>query len=818
MSTLASAQDLTDRYTEERPVTIVCDWDKPPYEFLDDEGLPAGSNIDVMRAVMGALHLPVRFVMKEWRTAIMTFERGDADLILANGSRFANGDTWAVSHNIVNYNRMCAAVTSDSIKFVPTSALTNNGAVFKPGSFSTHFFRDDSLSFSAIELQQPKVALMGLLSGDYKYFVWGEEPIKWKIRELNLSGVYIAEVDIPVSEIHIIGRDHDLVTAVDNQYSMLKQSGEVEMLQNRWLHPERARGTTSPLVFSIGLGLIILAILCYMITRLARSHVHNAASASTQLNDMMQRALHMGNFDVMEYDIRHDLFTNAHGTLLPQEGMSLADFTARIHPDQREVFRTRMQRLIDGLDRRFDIDKRWNAGSDKQPRWLNFHAHLLVEHDRKGRPQYIVNAIHDVTSIVEEDKTTLDIRRKYYRLEAQPLVAMSFYDSEGFFVGANELMRRLCRFDDPDTERFWHTMSIFDIPAMRGVITRTTTTDVFTCSHLRYPEMDIDNYIENSISPVFNAKGELVYYFVTATDITNDRNTLWQLQQMEHEILSVSKNVNQTRERLDFMLSVSDRTLESDGKQKRVVTNVKPIDEARQRLARLTEVAKDSGRMKSAFMASMTHELRTPLNAIVGFSNILEAVGDCEERAEYVRIIQNNSEMLQRLINDVIESSSFATDVPITIHPRQVDFALAFEDIFMTLNTRMTNPAIAFIKDNPYTTYPVSLDVERIQQVLTNFVINAIKFTESGHIRLGYREQDGGLYFYCEDTGRGIPKDKQSSIFQRFVKLDEFVQGTGLGLAVSKSIAARMGGRIGVNSEGLGHGSTFWIWIPLTNK
>ena len=98
-----------------------------------------------------------------------------------------------------------------------------------------------------------------------------------------------------------------------------------------------------------------------------------------------------------------------------------------------------MQRLIDGLDRRFDIDKRWNAGSDKQPRWLNFHAHLLVEHDRKGRPQYIVNAIHDVTSIVEEDKTTLDIRRKYYRLEAQPLVAMSFYDSEGFFVGANEL-------------------------------------------------------------------------------------------------------------------------------------------------------------------------------------------------------------------------------------------------------------------------------------------------------------------------------------------------------------------------------------------
>ena len=121
---------------------------------------------------------------------------------------------------------------------------------------------------------------------------------------------------------------------------------------------------------------------------------------------------------------------------------------------------------------------------------------------------------------------------------------------------------------------------------------------------------------------------------------------------------------------------------------------------------------------------------------------------------------------------------------------------------------------IEFVKDNPFTTYPATLDVERIQQVLTNFVINAVKFTQEGHIRLGYREQDGGLYFYCEDTGRGIPKDKQTSIFKRFVKLDEFVQGTGLGLAVCKSIAMRMGGRIGVDSEGLGHGSTFWMWIP----
>ncbi|MBR0388577.1 MAG: HAMP domain-containing histidine kinase, partial [Prevotella sp.] len=121
---------------------------------------------------------------------------------------------------------------------------------------------------------------------------------------------------------------------------------------------------------------------------------------------------------------------------------------------------------------------------------------------------------------------------------------------------------------------------------------------------------------------------------------------------------------------------------------------------------------------------------------------------------------------------------------------------------------------VLFIKDNPYETFPATLDKGRIQQVLTNFTTNAIKYTHEGHIKVGYREQDGGIYFYCEDTGAGIPKDKQAAVFERFVKLNDFVQGTGLGLSICKAIAERCEGKIGVDSEGEGHGSTFWMWIP----
>lgn len=250
-----------------------------------------------------------------------------------------------------------------------------------------------------------------------------------------------------------------------------------------------------------------------------------------------------------------------------------------------------------------------------------------------------------------------------------------------------------------------------------------------------------------------------------------------------------------------------------------ITNNISTLVNTRQRLADETRLAEDSYRMKSAFMASMTHELRTPLNAIVGFTSVIEALSDSPERGEYVRIVRNSSDMLQRLINDIIEASTI-TDGNIAIEPSDVDFAQHFDDICITLAQRVQNPNVEFLKDSPCEHLYIALDIARIQQVLTNFVTNAVKFTTEGHIRLGYRyeEEKGGLYLYCEDTGAGIPRDKQAIVFDRFVKLDEFVQGTGMGLAISKSIIERCGGEIGVHSDGAGHGSTFWAFIPCSQK
>jgi PAS domain-containing protein len=242
-----------------------------------------------------------------------------------------------------------------------------------------------------------------------------------------------------------------------------------------------------------------------------------------------------------------------------------------------------------------------------------------------------------------------------------------------------------------------------------------------------------------------------------------------------------------------------------------VIRDVTTIMEEQQRLKEETQRANDSGQMKSVFLANMTHEIRTPLNSIIGFSDLLQAVDTQEERAEMTKIIRNNCDVLIRLIDDILSISTM-NEGGLDIHPKDMDLASAFDEMYQSLTTYINEP-IEFLRDNPYRVCRVKLDKERLLQVITNFVTNAVKNTSQGHIRIGYRQQDNGIYFYCEDTGKGIPKDKCDKIFERFVKLNDYVQGAGLGLSICKAIAQRSNGRIGVDSE-VGKGSTFWLWTP----
>lgn len=242
----------------------------------------------------------------------------------------------------------------------------------------------------------------------------------------------------------------------------------------------------------------------------------------------------------------------------------------------------------------------------------------------------------------------------------------------------------------------------------------------------------------------------------------------------------------------------------------RVVTAQKRMEES---LRKAKEQAERSNMLKSAFLANMSHEIRTPLNAIVGFSELLAQAEDEQEKLEYLGIIQNSNNLLLQLIGDILDLSK--------IEAGTLEFSFADHDlealmleVEQTSRMKVDNPDIEVACTNRLPGCTIHTDRGRLLQVLHNFINNAAKFTRKGHIHFGYRKYtDGRWYFYVEDTGCGIPKDKVGKVFERFVKLDAKAQGTGLGLAISQSIIERLGGEIGVYSTE-GQGSTFWFLLP----
>ena len=262
----------------------------------------------------------------------------------------------------------------------------------------------------------------------------------------------------------------------------------------------------------------------------------------------------------------------------------------------------------------------------------------------------------------------------------------------------------------------------------------------------------------------------------------------------------------------DSYATIVDRNAE--GKPTKIVGTSQRIDERKELEASLVTArnkAEESDRLKTAFLANMGHEIRTPLNAIVGFSDLLPMVQGEEERNQLIAEIQLNNQKLLRIIDGLVSMSQ--------IEAGAKSLLLAKVDI----NQLLQKMADTY---QPTTNVPISLqcqknqlliesDREKLMEIIDNLMQNAVKFTTEGQIILGYDlVEDDRVRIWVRDTGKGIAEADHERIFDRFIKLDEYIPGTGLGLSVAKSHVQSLGGTIGVDSK-LGEGSTFWIEMPL---
>ena len=252
---------------------------------------------------------------------------------------------------------------------------------------------------------------------------------------------------------------------------------------------------------------------------------------------------------------------------------------------------------------------------------------------------------------------------------------------------------------------------------------------------------------------------------------------------------------------------------DADGKPTKIVGTSQRIDERKRMETSLVAArnkAEESDRLKTAFLANMGHEIRTPLNAIVGFADLLPVIESDEERAQIITEIQNNNKKLLQIIDGLVSMSKIEAGAK-SLLMGKVELNQLLQQMAETYQPT-TNLSINV--QCPLPQLKIETDREKLLEILDNLLQNAIKFTTEGEITLSYEVQGNQVRVNVTDTGKGVAEEDQKRIFERFVKVDEYVPGTGLGLSVVESHIKNLGGTVGVESS-LGKGSTFWFVLPL---
>ena len=281
-----------------------------------------------------------------------------------------------------------------------------------------------------------------------------------------------------------------------------------------------------------------------------------------------------------------------------------------------------------------------------------------------------------------------------------------------------------------------------------------------------------------------------------------------------HQVYRVKLNNTMYWEESYATISARD----DNGNPTSVVGTSLRIDEQKKMEADLINArnkAEESDRLKTAFLANMGHEIRTPLNAIVGFADLLPVVESEEDRNQLIQEIQKNNHKLLQIIDGLVSMSKIEAEAK-NLVMAQIDIVPILKSIADTHSQLVDGTTLIIATHFPHTELYMYTDVAKLSEIIDHLMQNAVKFTKKGTITLGFDLVQGDhVRIYVRDTGKGIAKNDQERIFERFVKIDEYIPGTGLGLSVAKAHVQSLRGTMGVESE-LGEGSTFWIKLPLS--
>lgn len=474
----------------------------------------------------------------------------------------------------------------------------------------------------------------------------------------------------------------------------------------------------------------------------------------------LEMAMKAANMASWVYDVSKNVFNPLYGQTVARQDMPMEEILDILHPLDRTPLTRLFSQLIDNEVEQGQMTLRFYNEQEKMYRYYESRMRLSLEH--RGKLQ-IIGTQMDITEKLQMTKKAQDLTAK------------------------RELAMKVSNIVHWDFDVRTQTFESYNDPINDYRSEKTITPEDYL--NATHPN-DVD-YVRRYMEHMFRG-------------IDKDFNVKYRSKTKwddEWQTLLVT-GIQVERDKEGHVIRYTGITINNTKWEKMI-----------QQLKELKEKAELSDRLKSAFLANMSHEIRTPLNAIVGFSELMVTCNDPGEKEEYINIIQSNNELLLRLINDILDLSKIESGI---IERRKENFNLTkvCSELFTTIRAKMTNLNVELRLDDSNPDCWVLLDRNRLKQVWMNFLSNAIKCTKSGYIKIGYTIERGGLRIYVEDTGIGIPEDLHDKVFTRFEKLNEFSQGTGLGLTISRAIVEAAGGEVSFTSTH-GVGSTFWAWLPL---
>lgn len=489
----------------------------------------------------------------------------------------------------------------------------------------------------------------------------------------------------------------------------------------------------------------------------------------TPYYNQIKSLFEMGNITPWIYDVKNKSFRRFFGVMIDSEIQTKEDCKSLIYPEDFAEAQKYFNLLVEGKSDicNFIIHIRKSTATKD---YCSLSVKMSSYKDCTGKVESIIGIQYDITEI---ERLGLELNRSKKQV-------MSSY------VILNEIIERVPEAmyvkEVSDSVRYIIANTIFcDMTGKsKQEIVGKTDFDVFE------PEAAA-LYCEYDKKLI--AEGKTVSYESTAPSFSVNKDYWY-----------ITKSIIKTSD--DRLLIIG------------VAMNITKMHNINVALQQAKDKAEESDKLKSAFLANMSHEIRTPLNAIVGFSELIANSDNKEEKDEYAKIIKLNNSLLLRLINDILDLSKIESGL-LDFKYEKFDVSEMLHYISNAISSKISNSKVKFLIESPYKSCIVYLDRNRIMQVGANFITNAIKYTQSGYIKIGYSYENEGLKIFVKDTGIGIDKEKHNIIFSRFEKLDEFAQGTGLGLSICKAIVDAQGGEIGFESE-LGEGSTFWAWLPTT--